>query len=107
MAGKTVILACETKQVIEKMGNRIKKARLRRNIMAEDLVKQVGISKGTLSSIEKGETTVSLGAYVVVLEALGMADDFEFIAIDDEGKQIYSDLVLKQRKRAAKRNNEK
>lgn len=107
MARKTVILAYETEQVIKKMGNRIKKARLRRNIMAEELVEQVGISKGTLSAIERGETTVSMGAYVVVLEALGMADDFKFIAIDDEGKKTYQDMVLKQRKRATKRNDKK
>lgn len=35
MAGKTVVLKPDTKQALEKMGDRIKKARLRRNIRAE------------------------------------------------------------------------
>lgn len=107
MARKTIKLTQEIELIIEKMGIRIKKARLRRNIMAEELAEHVGISKGTLSAIEKGETTVSIGAYVVVLDALGMANDFEFIAIDLEGKKTYQKMALQRRKRATKRNNKK
>ena len=49
MAGKTVNLTPDTESVIRKMAIRIKKARLRRNVMAEVLAEQAGISKGTLS----------------------------------------------------------
>ena len=63
MAGKTVNLTPEIEIVVKKMGVRIKKARLRRNIKAEVLAERVGVSKGTLSAIEKGEPTVSIGAY--------------------------------------------
>ena len=89
MAGKTVILTQETEFAIKKMGNRIKKARLRRNIMAEILAERVGISKGTLSAIEKSEPTVSIGAYATVLNALDMVNDFDYVAVDREGKQCY------------------
>ena len=54
MAGKTIVLTPNVENVLEKRGLQIKKARLRRNIRAEELAEQAGISKGTLTSIEKG-----------------------------------------------------
>ena len=62
MARKTVSLQPAARQVLEKMGKNIKKARLRRNIRAEFLAKQAGISADTLSAIERGVSTVSIGA---------------------------------------------
>lgn len=105
MARKTVVLSLETKLAIKKMGVRIKKARLRRNILAEALAELVGISKGTLSSIEKGEPTVSIGAYATVLNALDMIKDLELVAVDSEGRKNYRGMRLQQRKRATKRND--
>ena len=102
MARRRVALSSETELIIEKMGIRIKKARLRRNIMAEELAEDVGISKGTLSAIEKGEPTVSIGAYTIVLNALGMVNDLDVVAIDKEGRQNYQKMRLQQRKRATK-----
>ena len=83
MAGKTTILRSHTEQILMKMGYRIKKARLRRNIRAEVLAEQAGISKGTLSAVEKGISTVSIGAYAAVLHVLGMEEDFGCIAMDE------------------------
>ena len=85
------------------MGTRIKKARLRRNIIAEALAEQVGISKGTLSAIEQGVPTVSIGAYAEVLHALDMVSDLNSVAMDIEGKKKYQEAQLRQRKRATKR----
>lgn len=106
MARKTIKLTPETELVIEKMGIRIQKARLRRNILAEVLVEHAGISKGTLSAIEKGEPTVSVGAYVAVLNALGLVQDLELVAVDKEGRQHYREFRLQERKRATKRGME-
>ena len=103
MGRRTVKINVKTEFVIFKMGTRIKKARLRRNIMAEKLAEQVGISKGTLSAIEQGVPTVSIGAYAEVLSALDMVNDLNSIAVDIEGKKKYEDVQLRQRKRATKR----
>ena len=103
MGRRTVKITAKTEFAIFKMGTRIKKARLRRNIMAETLAEQVGISKGTLSAIEQGETTVSIGAYAEVLHALDMVSDLNGVAVDIEGKKKYEDVQLRQRKRATKR----
>ncbi len=106
MARKTVNLTPDMESVIKKMGIRIKKARLRRNVMAEVLAEQAGISKGTLSAIEKGKPTVSIGAYTAVLNALDMVHDLELVAVDKEGRQHYRELHLQERKRATKRGTE-
>lgn len=106
MAGKTIILRIRTEQILMKMGYRIKKARLRRNIRAEVLAEQAGISKGTLSAVEKGISTVSIGAYAAVLHVLGMEEDFGFIAMDEEGKKKYHELCLLPRERATKRKDD-
>lgn len=67
----------------------------------------VGISKGTLSSVEKGEPTVSIGAYAAVLNALDMIKDLELVAVDREGRKNYQGMRLQQRKRATKQNDKK
>lgn len=102
MAKKSTILTSEMEQALEKMGLRIKNARLRRNITAEEIADRAGISKGTLTSIEKGIATVSIGVYVSALNVLGMEKDLELVAMDEEGKQKYEKVYLKKRERAAK-----
>ena len=70
MARKTVTLLSSTQRTLEKVGANMKKARLRRNIRAEILAERAGISADTLSAIEKGISTVSIGAYAAVLAVL-------------------------------------
>lgn len=86
-----------------KWGVNIKKARLRRNIKAEFLAEKAQISKSTLSAIEKGVPTVSIGAYASVLFSLGMDKDFEMIALDEDGKREYWEHNFQLRKRASKK----
>lgn len=103
MTRKTVILSSATQQILKKMGENIKKARLRRNLNAELIAEEANISTDTLSSIEKGASTVSIGAYAAVLAVLGLDKDFELIALDEEGKKQFREQNLKQRERASKR----
>ena len=107
MTRKTVALLPSTQKVLKKMGANIKKARLRRNIKAELLAEKAQISKSTLSAIEKGVSTVSIGAYASVLFSLGMDTDFEMIALDEEGKKQYWEQNFQLRKRATKRKGQK
>lgn len=103
MARKTVMLLPATQQALEKVGANIKRARLRRNIRAELLAERAGISADTLSAIEKGAHTVSIGAYAAVLAALKLDNDLETIALDEEGKQRFKEHNLKKRERATKK----
>ena len=102
MARKKVVLLPRTEQALEKVGANIKRARLRRNIRAELLAERAGISVDTLTSIEKGVSTVSIGAYAAVLAVLEMDNDLEMIALDEEGKQRFKENNFKKRERATK-----
>ena len=103
MARKTVTLLPSTERALEKVGANIKRARLRRNIRAELLAERAGISVDTLSAIEKGVYTVSIGAYAAVLAVLKLDNDLERIALDEEGKQRFKEHNLKKRERATKK----
>lgn len=105
MARKTVTLLSSTQHALEKMGANIKKARLRRNIRAELLAERAGISTDTLSAIEKGISTVSIGAYASVLAMLEMDKDFEQIASDEEGKKEFRKQNLQRRVRATRKTD--
>ena len=105
MAGKTVVLTPDAEQVLAKMGTNIKNARLRRNISAEILAEKAKISKSTFSAIEKGTSTVSVGAYASVLYELGLVKDFERIAADEEGQKQFRESGLLRRERARRREN--
>ena len=102
MPRKTVILEPNTEDKLKKMGHRIKKARLRRNISAEMISKQAGIGESTFYAIEHGVSTVSLGAYAAVLSALGLNNDLDSIAVDEEAKKQLYEQNLVKRKRASK-----
>ena len=103
MAKKTVVLMPSTQQALKKMGSNIKRARLRRNISIALLAQRAKISKDTLSAIEKGVSTVSIGAYAAVLAVLVLDKDFELIALDEEGKKQFWEQNLKRRDRATRR----
>ena len=102
MNEKIMAVSTDTGQILGKLGERIKKARLRRNIGAEQLAEQAGIGRGTLVMIEKGASSVSIGAYVAVLSALGLEKDLNRIVLDEEGKWRYGGGLI-ARKRARKK----
>ena len=103
MARKALNLSSSTTKVLEKMGNRIRSARLRRNISIEGLAQKATIGKSTLSLIEKGTPTVSIGAYAAVLAVLKLDEDFGLIAVDEVGKKQFLEQNLQRRERASKR----
>ena len=105
MTRKTVTLLPSTQKALKKLGANIKNARLRRNIRAELLAKQAGISTDTLSAIEKGEFTVSIGAYAAVLTVLGLEADLQLVAADEDGKEEFGRNNLQRRARATRRIN--
>ena len=105
MARKKVVLFPSAEQALEKVGANIKRARLRRNIRAELLAERAGISADTLAAIEKGVSTVSIGAYAAVLAVLKLDNDLEKIALDEEGKKQFKENILKKRERATRKTD--
>ena len=76
------------------MGENIKLARKRRKLTAIQVAERAGISRSTLSLIEKGESSVAMGAYFNVLRVLGLQDDFIKLAADDEFGRKLQDIEL-------------
>ena len=103
MSKREINLTSDTQQVLVKMGANIRKARLRRNLKAEFIAEQANISTDTLTSIEKGAPTVSIGAYAAVLAVLEMDKDLQLVALDVAGKNQFWEQDLYQRERASKR----
>ena len=103
MNRKNVIIMPETQNRLSLMGEQIKYARLRRKLSVELVAERAGISRTTLWSIEKGASSVAIGAYAAVLHALNDMDkDLLLIAKDDELGRKLQDLELPVRMRSGK-----
>lgn len=107
MPRKNIVLDSSTVKILGKMGAQIKRARLRRNISVEVITDQAGISETTFYAIEKGASTVSIGAYAAVLAVLELDNDLELIALDEEGKKQFWEQNLRRRERATRKKGEK
>lgn len=81
-------------KVLGIMGENIKLARKRRKLTSIQVAERAGIDRGTLREIERGNPSVSMGAYFNVLRALNLQDDFLKIAADDEFGKKLQDLQL-------------
>lgn len=100
---KTVLLPLSSKKVLSVFGEQLKLARLRRNLRAEVVAERAGVSRSTLWQVEKGNPRVTLGAYFMILFALGLERDLLLVAKDDELGRKLQDANLVERKRAKKR----
>ncbi len=105
MPKKKMIILPKTKRILEEMGENIKLARLRRKFSSEQVAERANISRPTLSSIEKGAPTVSIGSYLLVLQVLGLEKDFLLLAKDDILGRKLQDANITTNERAPKRND--
>ena len=104
MKKRSTILLPRSQKTISVLGENIKLARLRRKFSAEQVAERADISRPTLSSIEKGNANVSIGAYVKVLSVLGLENDIMDVAKDDLLGRRLQDANLIIKERAPKRN---
>ena len=106
MAKKSIVLLPETIDIMSQMGMQIKYARLRRKLTSELVAERAGISRATLSAIEKGAPSVALGCYAAVLHALNYMDkDLLLVAKDDEFGRKLQDLDLTVKKRIRRKKD--
>ena len=104
MSKKSTVVLPQTQQILNQMGEQIRLARLRRHLSAELVAERAGLSRVTLSNIEKGSSSVAIGSYAAVLHALnGMDKDLLLVAKDDELGRKLQDLELPTRRRAPKK----
>lgn len=90
-------------QKMSVVGEQIKLARLRRNLSMAQVAERASCSSLTLSRVEKGLPTVSIGIYLRVLYALQLEDDILLLAKEDKLGRMLQDLNLIKRERASKK----
>src|SRR5215475_5863740 len=84
-------------------GENLKLARLRRKYSAETVAQRAGISRKTLSRVEKGDAAVALGIYARVMQVLRLEEDLAKLAVDDPLGRKLQDTGLSPKRRAPKR----
>ncbi|MBE9462049.1 helix-turn-helix domain-containing protein [Dyadobacter subterraneus] len=94
MSNRKQILLPKFTKILEQLGENIKLARKRRKLTTIQVAERAGIDRTTLYHIEKGNPSVSLGAYFNVLRVLGLQDDFLKLAADDTFGRKLQDLEL-------------
>ncbi|GAA3623296.1 helix-turn-helix domain-containing protein [Flavivirga jejuensis] len=95
MTKKRIIILPKTRRILDNMGENIKLARLRRKFSSQQVAERANISRPTLSAIEKGKPTVSIGSYLLVLQVLGLEKDFLLLAKDDElGRKLQDANII-------------
>lgn len=98
MGREKAILLKKHKRILSELGENIKLARLRRKLSTEQVSQRANISRPTLSSIEQGSESVSMGLYLQVLIVLGLENDLLLVAKDDElGRKLQDANLTKER----------
>jgi transcriptional regulator with XRE-family HTH domain len=103
MGREKPVLLPKHKKILEEFGENIKLARLRRKFSAEQVAERANISRPTLTAIEKGSESVSIGLYLQVLLVLGLEKDLLLLAKDDELGRKIQDANLSTKERAPKK----
>lgn len=67
------------------------------------VAERAGVSRQTISAVEKGSGSVSMATWVQVLFVLGLEGDLNLVARDDELGRALQDAKLPTRMRARKR----
>ena len=84
-------------QALKQVGEQIKLARKRRHLSMQDIAERATVTRLTVSKVEHGDPTVSMGIYARVLYALNLEKDITLLAADDAlGRQLQDAELLKR-----------
>ena len=67
-------------RALRKLGGDLRDARRRRRIPTEIMAARVGVSRATLSKLEKGSPRVAVGTYATAMFVLGLIDRLNELA---------------------------
>lgn len=88
------------KKLLEALGERLRLARLRRDMAIDVACERAGISRMTLYRAEAGSPAIALGTLLRILSVLGLEADVDILARDDRLGRLLQDRQLKPRRRA-------
>ena len=89
MAKTIAPLLPSTTGLLRRLGDRLRLARLRRRLTAKQVAKRAGMAPMTLRSLERGGAGVTMGAYLAVMQVLGLEKDMDLLAAADSlGREL-------------------
>jgi len=94
MSRTTALLLPTTLRRLAAVGENLRLSRKRRRLTAKQVAERAGMSVVTLRQIERGAAGVTMGAYVAVMQVLGVERDIELLAKDDPLGRRLQDAAL-------------
>jgi transcriptional regulator with XRE-family HTH domain len=102
MAKKTAPLLPTTDALLRQFGDRLRLARLRRRLTAKQVAERAGMAPMTLRSLEHGGSGVTMGAYLAVMQVLGIEKDLHLLGQADLVGRELQDAQLHANTRTAR-----
>jgi len=100
MAKKTAPLLPTTDDLLRQFGERLRLARQRRRLSAKQVSERAGMAPLTLRSLERGGSGVTMGAYLSVMQVLGIEKDLDLLGKADPMGRELQDARLPARPKA-------
>ena len=89
MAQKTSPLLPATADHLHRFGERLRLARRRRRLSSKQVAERAGMAPMTLRSLERGGPGVTIGAYLAVMQVLGIERDLDLLGqADPLGREL-------------------
>jgi predicted transcriptional regulator len=102
MPSKPITLFPQEAKLLSDLGERLKLARLRREMGVDTVATRARISRTTLYRAEEGSPAVALGVYLRILVVLGLESDLAQVAVDDRLGRKLQDIGLTTKKKGRK-----